>query len=114
MVDAQVHSGAPWPWAGALRTLGSQPWEPVSLEAFESLELHLRGSGTVQVLFFSGASPQSLPAVRPVALDGGWFEARIPLGEVPGLERGRVRAIAVVAGPAPGDRRFEIASADLR
>lgn len=113
-VEARVKTGVPWPWAGAMRMLGGGSMEPVDISGFGTLALRLRGSGQVQVLFFSGASTQGMPQSWPVDLEEGWAEVRIPLVEVPGLDRARARAVAVVAGPAPGTSRFEIDSVELR
>lgn len=113
-VEARVKTGVPWPWAGAMRMLGGGSMEPVDISGFDSLALRLRGSGPVRVLFFSGVSAQGMPQSWPVDLEEGWAEARIPLAEVPGLDRARARAVAVVAGPDPGTCRFEIDSVELR
>lgn len=113
-VEARVKAGVPWPWAGAMRMLGGGSMEPVDISGFDTLALRLRGSGRVRVLFFSGVSAQGMPQSWPVDLEEGWAEARIPLAEVPGLDRARARAVAVVAGPAPGASGFEIDSVELR
>ena len=113
-VAAEVRSGAPWPWAGAMRMLADQPWEPVDLSGFEALVLRLRGDGPLQVLFFSGANPQAVPASVAVSPAQTWQETTIALAEAPGLDRSRVRAVGVVAGPAPGTASFELSAAVLR
>jgi hypothetical protein len=86
----------------------------VNAAFFEALVLRLRGFGTVQVLFFSGEGAPSIIAIRPVELSGDRALARVPLGEVSGLDRRRLHAIALVAAPAAGDQRFEISSVELR
>lgn len=113
-IDAAVKPGAPWPWAGAMRMLGGTPMAPVDLTAFDAIELRLRSDGPVNVLFFSGAAAGSMPQVWPVAPNAEWTDVSIGLAEVAGLDRARVRAIAVVAGPAPGAVRIELDRAVLR
>lgn len=113
-IDAAVRPGAPWPWAGAMRMLSGTPMAPVDLTTFNALELRLRSDGPVSVLFFSGAAAGSRPQVWPVVPNAEWVDISIPLAEVAGLDRVRVRAIAVVAGPAPGAVRIELDHAVLR
>lgn len=45
---------------------------------------------------------------------GDWQDVVIRLAEVPGFDRGQARAVAVVAGPAPGAARIELDSVVLR
>lgn len=110
-MDATVRSGASWPWAGAMRMLAERP---VDISGHSELVLELRGTGTVHVLFFSGAGAQGMPAFVPITLTGEWQDVRIVLAEVPGLDRERTAALAVVAGPQPGAVRIELRSAMLR
>lgn len=113
-IDAIVRTGAPWPWAGAMRMLGGAPMAPVDLSAYTALELRIRNTGPVSVLFFSGVSAQSLPQIWSLAPNADWAEVRILLAEVEGLDVERARAIAIVAGPALGEVEFEIDSVVLR
>lgn len=114
VLDAKVESGAFWPWAGAIRMLGSQPMEPVSIAAFTELALRLRVDGGAHVLFFSGTETGGAPALVAIDATGDWQDILIRLADVPGFDAERARAIAVVAGPAPGAARIEIDSAVLR
>jgi hypothetical protein len=113
VADAHVHRGARWAWAGAMRMLGESPMAPADASAYERLRLRLRAEGPVQVLFFSGASAASIPAMHRLDLHGEWQDLEIPFADVAGLDPGRLRAIAVVAGPEPGQYRIEIGSATL-
>lgn len=114
VIDAKVEAGAFWPWAGAMRMLGTQPMEPVSVAAYTELQLRLRAQGEIQVMFFSGPETRGPPATVAVAGNGAWQDVVIRLADVPGLDRGAARAIAVVAGPAPGNARIELDSVVLR
>lgn len=114
VIDARVEAGAFWPWAGAMRMLGAQPMEPVSVAAYTELHMRLRARGEVQVMFFSGPEDRGPPASVAVAGNGAWQDVVIRLAEVPGLDPARARAIALVAGPAPGATRVELDSVVLR
>lgn len=115
-VEAEVRTGAPWPWAGVIRTLGAQPMDPVDLSAWKAIALRLRAdtAATVQVLFFSGRSGRAIPAAVPVAVATEWQDVVIDFNDVAGIDLVRVRAVAVVAGPALGATTFELGSAMLR
>lgn len=110
---ARVAAGTPWPWAGAIRMLGEAPMAPADASAYTQLRLRLRGDGPVQVLFFSGASAQSIPVMHPVEMDGDWQDVVIPFAHLAGLDPAWLRAVAVVAGPVPGEYRIEIGRAIL-
>jgi imidazolonepropionase-like amidohydrolase len=114
VIDATVEAGAFWPWAGAMRMLGAQPMEPVDVAAYRELHLRLRVRGEVQVLFFSGPESRGPPATVAIAGNGEWQDVVIRLGDVAGFDQGQARAIAVVAGPAPGVARIELDSVVLR
>jgi len=114
VIDARVEAGAFWPWAGAMRMLGAQPMEPVDVAAYRELHLRLRARGEVQVLFFSGPESRGPPATVAIAGNGEWQDVVIRLGDVAGFDQGQARAIAVVAGPAPGVARIELDSVVLR
>jgi len=114
VIEAEVAAGAFWPWAGALRMLAAQPMEPVDIGTYSELQLRLRARGSVQVFFFSGPEIRGPPAIHEVKGSGDWQDVVIRLADVPGLDRGRARAVAVVAGPAPGAVRIELDSVVLR
>jgi imidazolonepropionase-like amidohydrolase len=114
VVAAQVNAGAPWPWAGAMRMLAEQPMEAVDISGFNALSLRLRAAGTVRVLFFSGASARSMPAIHALELGGEWTDVEIPFSAVAGFDASLARAIAVVAGPTPGVLRIELDAATLQ
>ncbi|MGQ0383205.1 MAG: amidohydrolase family protein [Gammaproteobacteria bacterium] len=114
VIDATVEAGTFWPWAGAIRMLGAQAMEPVSIAAHSELRLRLRAQGEVRVLLFSGAETRGPPATVAIAGNGAWRDVVIRLADVAGFDRGQARAVAVVAGPAPGEARIEVDSVVLR
>ncbi len=113
-IDADVKTGAPFPWAGAMRSMVDGGMEPADATAFKTLTLRIRGEGTAQLLFFSGASAQNRPAVLPVQLDGTWQDLALDLSGVAGLDLARLRAVGLTAGPAPGSMRIELDEMVLR
>ncbi|HRQ63666.1 MAG TPA: amidohydrolase family protein [Xanthomonadaceae bacterium] len=113
-IDADVRAGSMWPWAGAMRMLGTAPMEPVDARDHATLHVRLRASGPVQVLFFSGASAAGVPASWPITDVADWTEVSIPLAAVEGFDAARARALAIVAGPQPGTVRIEVDSIELR
>ena len=114
VIDATVEAGAFWHWAGAMSMLGAKPMETVDVAAYRELHLRLRARGEVQVLFFSGPESRGPPATVAIAGNGEWQDVVIRLGDVAGFDQGQARAIAVVAGPAPGVARIELDSVVLR
>ncbi len=114
IIDADVKTGAPFPWSGAMRSMVDGGMEPANATQFNTLTLRIRGEGTVQLLFFSGASTQGVPAVLPVPLDGTWQDLALELSGVAGLDLTRLRAVGLTAGPAPGATRIELDEMVLR
>ncbi|MEX0899717.1 MAG: amidohydrolase family protein [Gammaproteobacteria bacterium] len=114
VIDAEVKTGAPFPWAGAMRSMIDGGMAPTDASAFETLTIRIRGQGTVQLLFFSGASAQGVPAVLPVQLEGSWQDLALDLSGVAGLDLTRLRAVGLTAGPAPGAMRIELDEMVLR
>ena len=114
VIDADVRKGSPFPWAGAMRFVGEGEMTPADASAFETLTLRVRGDGAAQLLFFSGASAQGIPAVVPVQLNGAWQDLALDLRGVAGLDRARLRAVALTAGPAPATARLELDEMVLR
>jgi imidazolonepropionase-like amidohydrolase len=111
-VEADVRAGAPWPWAGAIRMLGAQPMAAVDLSAYSALELDFVSAEPLTLLLFSdaGGMPATLPL--PAQPDGG--RLRIEFAAAAGFDPRQARAVAVVAGPQPGARRFDLRAAVLR
>jgi hypothetical protein len=115
-VTGSVGTGAPWPWAGAMRMLGSEPMAPVDLGEVATLNFRIRGTGTgtAQVLFFSGSDRRAVPSIYPVSYGTQWQEVTIALASVDGLDASSARAVALVGGPNPGDFAFELDDVVLR
>lgn len=114
-VSGEVKAGGMWPWAGTIRTFGARPFDPVDASEYPTLVLRVKGDGGgFSVLFFSGEGGQAPPLTWSFQSTGDWQELEIPLGEITGLDRAHLRAIALVAGPETRAFRFELDAAVLR
>ena len=111
-VTGQLNSGFPFPYAGVMWNPGDEMMAAVNLSNAQSLHLRLEsGSGTYQIMLFSGENVNAAP-VR-IDIDAGG-EQTIDLNDLDGLDRSRLRAIGIFAIGASTAVDFTVENARLQ
>ena len=114
-VAGEVKPGFGYPWAGVIFFPARAPMQPADLSTRRELVFQARGDGrTYNVLLFSGASAQGMPAIRTFEAGPQWREVRLPLAGFAGADLSQVRGIAFTAGQPHGTFAFRIDGVELR
>ncbi len=111
-VDGEVRAGFPWPWAGIY--FGPEDGQPRDMSSIETLSLNMRGTpGTYRIMLFNAGSTGAPPTAQ-IDVTDQWQTFDIQIKDISGLNAPSVAGMAIVAGPAPGQFRFELADVSMK
>jgi imidazolonepropionase-like amidohydrolase len=111
----QVDGALVYAWAGSMWMPGAQPMQAVDFSSRSELVFKVKGDGRdYNVLVFSGASAQGMPAAQSFKTSSQWQEVRLPLAKFNGADFGKLRGMAFTAGLPAGDFEFSIDDVELR
>jgi imidazolonepropionase-like amidohydrolase len=111
----KVDGALVYAWAGSMWMPGAQPMQPVDFSSRSELVFKVKGDGRdYNVMVFSGASAQGLPAAQSFKTSTQWQEVRLPLAKFSGADFGKLRGMAFTAGLPAGDFEFSIDDVELR
>jgi imidazolonepropionase-like amidohydrolase len=114
-VAGSVVAATAYPWSGALRMLGASPMAATDASQLSALTLRLRGEPReLLVMVFSGAAGNGMPSMQRIRVGPEWTTHRLGLADFAGIDRTRLRAVAVTASLPAGGFAFEIAEFRLQ
>ncbi|MFK7887662.1 MAG: amidohydrolase family protein [Gammaproteobacteria bacterium] len=110
-VAGEVRTGFPYPWAGF--SFGAADGQPRDMGEAATLSMNLRGTpGIYRVMFFNAGS-SGAPPTQEITVSDTWQTFNIRIADLNGLNRRSVAGFAIVAGPAPGAFRLDLAEVSL-
>lgn len=114
-VAGKIMPGSMFPWAGVITFVDDEPMAAVDASEISTIEFRGRGQpGQYQLMVFSGAQSNTMPAIQQITLDSNWQMLEIDLNEINGVDLKRLRAFAWTAGPGHDDFEFALDDIELQ
>jgi imidazolonepropionase-like amidohydrolase len=114
-IVGSVDGGLVYAWAGSMWMPGAQAMQAMNFSSRQEIVFKVKGDGRdYNVMVFSGASAQGIPAVQRFKTSTLWQEMRLPLSKFVGADFSQLRGIAFTAGLPAGSFEFMIDDIELR
>jgi imidazolonepropionase-like amidohydrolase len=112
LVKTEIVPGSPYPWAGAMASLGTPQMQPADVSSRKGVRFYAKGDTTVRVMLFA-TSLGRIPAVKDVKVGAEWTEVIVPFTDF-GVDGKSVQAVLFGSAKTSGASEFAIDEVGLQ